>query len=119
MSDQNRFSEEQIAELQSTVSLLEFTRAHAERAEVLRVEELGLSDYQQSIIDDYRSQLHALSEALPRLVDLRLEQSDEADQMARGIEDGWEIAAALQSEMARIVDLAYQEKFGQPPDDAT
>jgi hypothetical protein len=105
----NRFDEEQTKELAAIADSLQFTRLHLAGAEALRIDELPLDEYERDAVATYRSQLRAVAAGFERLLDLRLEQSPEADRLARAVSDGFDLALAMQGEIASIVDGYYQQ----------
>jgi hypothetical protein len=105
----SRFNKEQTRQLAALADSVRFTKEHLARGETLRVDELPLDAYERRIVDDYRSQLGAIAAAFEKLMDMRLEQSPEADRLARAVADGFDLLMALQAEMGRIVDGYYQE----------
>ncbi len=100
----SRFNEQECEHLALLARSIERTRDHLEKFSQAPVEELPLDAYERSIVADYRSQLRSVGEAFRQLMDLRLEQSANADQAKRTLFDGYDLLCALQGELVCIVN---------------
>ncbi|MEY2487387.1 MAG: hypothetical protein QOH39_3035 [Verrucomicrobiota bacterium] len=109
---ETRFNEQEHAQLAALTETIKLTKEHLNRAEALRVDELPLTDYERSIVQEYRGQLRSLIKLTERLMDARLDKAADADQRERAFVSSYELLHALQREMGAIIERYYIETFG-------
>lgn len=109
----SRFTKQERKQLVAVSKSIEWTAQLAERAESLRWFELTSDAYEIQAWCVYCEQVRAIHDHFKRLIDLRLERSSDADQVERGIEQGWELMHAMQAELGRIVEQHFERTYGK------